>query len=670
MNPRRTLLLLLFLLAPGFLGAKTFKDLPDWAQAGYLASRQAPRPTGADQWVLLDRTEFAYTGDGEIALHRYRLVEVLARPGVDAGVFLLTGLGGGASKVKKLKGWNLRPDGDLVKLDSDSVVAVERPGDSTGIENTRLTGARLDRVVEGSLVAFESLQVMTHPAGPASIAWVMEPQPVFRWELRAVTQGGWFRNLKQVSHRMEFSHFSPWIPAPIVVPDVSIAAENVPALPAGEGASPSMWAMLPRVTVRFMDPDLKGVPALDSWNGIASWAEAVFLEKAPPTPVPVDASRSRLDTLRGICQWMRTQLTYKQVYLSPDRGWVPLSASDVARRRYGDCKDLASCLIGAARAQGFEAHPVLARIPFERIEEDDPVHLACFNHVIAAIALPQTLHLDAEVETPAGRFLLVDPTARLTPLGKLPLGHAGGRLLICLKGAGVWVEVPESALEQPRMEADLDGKASMSGGLQGRLRLTEWADSRDLRSSALDMSPLEFQHFLFSQVLALPSNARLQVVRHSLPLDLEQPFQVEVDLEVPKAFDLHGAEWDLQALGIFRMVPPLIQKAGQARRSPISTTGRDTFVAKATLAVPVPLAPLLPHREGSSPFHAFQWEAQARPGEGGGCTLTLRFQNARKPATFGYAAREEGLSAWMKDRRAMQDVLADALAFDAGSPRP
>ncbi|HEX9082751.1 MAG TPA: hypothetical protein VF768_10755, partial [Holophagaceae bacterium] len=273
MNLRPTLLLL---LAPTLLGAGTARDLPDWAQAVYQASRQSAKPAEADEWVLLDRTEFAYTGDGEIAIHRYRLTEVLTRRGVGAGLFTLTGLGGGASKVKKLKGWNLRPDGELVKLDSDSVVAVERPGDSTGISNTRLTGAGLERVVEGSIVAFESLQVETHPGGPAEITGVMEPQPIFRWEIRAATQAGWFRSLKQVSSRIQFSHFEPWIPSPTVVPGVSITADNIPALPAGESASPSSWGILPRVAITFMDPDLKGVPALDSWNGIASWTDSVF----------------------------------------------------------------------------------------------------------------------------------------------------------------------------------------------------------------------------------------------------------------------------------------------------------------------------------------------------------------------------------------------------------
>lgn len=649
----------------GLQAAKTFKDLPDWAQPVYEASRQARKPADADDWVLLDRTEFAYTGDGEIAIHRYRLIEVLTDRGIGAGVFTLTGLGGNASKVKKLKGWNLRPDGDLTRLDSDTVVAIERAGDSGGISNERLTGAGLGRVVRGSIIAFESLQVETNPGGPAEITNVMERAPIFRWEIHAATQGGWFRNLKQVSYRIEISHFSPWITSPVVVPDVSIAADNIPPIPQGEGAAPPAWSTFPRVAIRFMDPDLKGVPSLDSWNGIASWTEAVFLEQAPPTWLPIQTSAAGLDALKVIRQWISAHVTYKQIYLSPERSLIPLTASDVIRRRYGDCKDLASCFLAAARSRGFEAFPVLARIPNERIEAGDPVNPASFNHVIIAIALRQTLHLDSEVETQAGRFLLVDPTARLTPLGKLPVNHASGRLMICLKDKGIWVEVPQAVLEQPRLEASLTGTGKPSGELHGNLRIREWANSRNLRSAALEMSPLEFQQFLYSKFLALPANARIQVVHHSDPLDVDHPFEVELSLDDPRGFEIHGSKWDLNPMGIFRMVPPLIEKAGQARLLPVETFDRETVVVQADLTVPIHLTPLLPHRITTSPFHDFRWDAQVLPAEGGGSRLSLRFQDAGKPARFGFETRREGLSTWLKDRREMQDVIADALTFEA-----
>ena len=64
----------------------------------------------------------------------------------------------------------------------------------------------------------------------------MGNEPIFRWELAAGTREGWFRNLKKVALTLESWHFSPWIPEPRIVPGISIAADNVPALPRDEGA--------------------------------------------------------------------------------------------------------------------------------------------------------------------------------------------------------------------------------------------------------------------------------------------------------------------------------------------------------------------------------------------------------------------------------------------------
>jgi len=651
-------------IATQALSAQSLREFPDWALPAYRASRAIPKPDDADDWVLLDRTEFAYTGDGEIAIHRCRLVEVLTDRGTSAGVFRTIGLGGGASKVKKLKGWNFRPDGDTVKLDSVNVVAIEKPGDSSGVTNERVTSAVLQRVVKGSVVAFESVQTQVDPGGPATISWVMERSPIFRWEITAAAKGGWFTDLKQVSLSLNLRHFSPWIQTPTLVPNVSAAADNIPALPRDEGAISSGWNTLPRVSLKFMDPDLKGAPATASWDGIAAWEESVFADKAAPRPLPGQSVLEGKKGLDSIHQWVNSQLTYKQVYMSPERGLIPLSADQVVRRRYGDCKDLASCFIAAARADGFEAFPVLARIIEGRIEPDEPVNPACFNHVIVAVRLKDTLHLPSEVQTTGGRFLLIDPTGRLTSLGHLPIAHAKGRLMICAEGKGIWVDVPNVALEHPEVEVALAASVDRNGGLRGTLRVKESADARGLRSGALGLDPQEYQRSIFSNFLYLPSNAHIQVLRHSDPLDVSKPFEVEVSIEDPTAFEIHGTEWDLDGMGIFRMVPPLIQRPGQPRQYPVESTGEEAMDVQAEITVPGKLTPVVAHRTVGTAFRDFQWDAKTRATEDGETLLSLRLKNKQKPVYFGFETRNAGLAEWALDRRQMRNIAADALAFE------
>ena len=106
------------LLFPALLAGPFYK-LPGWASEQAMeASKEAP-PAGADAWVLLDRTEFAYRGDGEIRKRNYRLVRILTERGRDQGAFFIHGLGGTASQVTQLQGWNLRPDGELTRFNQD-----------------------------------------------------------------------------------------------------------------------------------------------------------------------------------------------------------------------------------------------------------------------------------------------------------------------------------------------------------------------------------------------------------------------------------------------------------------------------------------------------------------------------------------------------------------------
>lgn len=648
----RRWLLPLLLLAP--LAGRDLSSLPEWARphAGAALAEQAPKD--ADAWVLFDRTEVAYRGDGEVQTRHLRLVQVLTDRGRTEALFTLGGLGGGASKVQKLKGWNLRPDGEVTKVEGSGIVSFENT-----LNSEARTMTQLARVEKGSLVAFESLQTQHHPLGPMWRTAILESHPIRRWEMEPARKEGWFTDLKAVAILVDRHHFEPWLTSVAALGEAGLAVDRVPALPKDEFHRPHDRNVLPWIGMRFLDPDLKSAPPWADWDGFARWTHARFAEKVTKPELPAFKGEPRA-RLAQLLDWMARQLRPQAVYQTPERGWIPLDAGEVGRRRYGDCKDLSTFLMAGCAAQGLQACPVLALVLVGKVEEHEPPG-PIFNHVITAIHLDESFGLPAEVETPEGRFLLVDPVDRFTPLGMLNEKHRGGRLLICTAKGGLWVAAPAAAIQASKVTLGLKGKADPFGVLRATLTVTEEGEGWGLRAAAQESGSEAFQSTFLAKALDLPPLARVKVLKSGEPLDLTKPFTVEFELIHPEGFKPSRKEAALPPLG-WRIVPSQAQKPGVPRCFPVSQGEEADFEFTCELTAPFGCVPILPAQEGGTPFRAFTWSAKAEP-EGAGTRLTLHLVHHRKHAYFGFQTREEGAAASRKDRAQVMAFMADALAF-------
>ena len=648
-------------LAASQLWSQDLSKLPEWARPHAMAAVKEQAPAGADAWVLLDRTEFAYTGRGEIAIQRLRLVRVLTEKALGQGTYLLGGLGGKASRVKSLKGWNLRPDGGVERIAKDNAVVVTS-GDGT------MTGAALPNVSRGSLVAWQSLQLLQSPMGPIGEVDPMEDYPVRRWELELAKQEGWFSNLKRVKVQMDLRGFAPWISSPEVVPEQSVKLSNLAALPSDEGSHPHSRNYLPRVVVRFLDPELSDVPALDQgWDSLARWFSQRYQGSFNPFPAPLTGTP--LERLQGIRKHMRDQFIYKQFYLSAERGWIPEEPGEVGRKRYGDCKDLAFYLVASARASGFQAFPVLCRIVEGALEKDEPLSPYAFNHVIAGVKLETSLGLASEVETPQGRFLLIDLTERYNPIGQMGQAHMGRRVMICLEKGALWVQVPGQAIVHPKVRVQLKGELNLLAHLKGTLSVEETGNALGLRSTLQEGGPKALKDYLLQSLLDLPPGAALEVVSHGIPLEVLRPLEVVLRVDLPEAFQVRGGEGTLPGF-FFPGIPAQIQKMGKPRRLPVQTLQGSLVECAAELKVGTPLQPVLPSLHFDSALRRLDWSVSAEPLEMGGCLLRWTLTNQRKAADFPIPDQEKGVQAWKQDRSAMQKLFRDGLAFKVQASAP
>lgn len=651
------------LLMMAFANAEDFRKLPDWARPhAEAASRETP-PAEAEAWVLLDRTELAYTGNGEVRTRKLRLVRILTERGRGEGAFMLAGLGGSASQIKKLKGWNLKPDGDLVKLDQDAVVTLDSDLLSDEVSTGTRTQVVLDQVEKGSLVAFESLEVFRHPMGPSDGRVIMQYHPVRRFELDLARREGWFgASLANVQIKVEPRHFEPWIkPTQIEqTPGMSFLVKDIPPLPRHEGAHPNWRNTLPWLMVRFSDPGLAEWVSQDSWDAMATGTYKrydAFL-KGQPLPLAGADAKARMQSLHA---WMQRELSYRQVYLAPERGWVPERPEEVMRKRFGDCKDLATFLMAQARKEGLEVSPVLARIVDGKLDPDEPVSHFAFNHVLAAVKLDKSWGFPGEVDTPKGRFLLMDPTSPLTPLGWLPSAHRGRRLLICTAAGAAWAEVPTAACGEEEIALRLKGKVDLKGDLEAEFHLVEKGNAYGLRGIGAFQGKGKLKEFVLRALEDLPPTGTLDLVDSSDPFQLERPFEVRLKLRYPQGLRKSGAELSLMPWGMVR-VPGMIQKPGMARRYPVLAGSGLHFRFEAEVEVPWALTPILPNAQVQSPWRQGIWKAEVKP-EGGAHLLRLEYEEQQKGAFFDFDKREEGVEAWKKDRNAVRRIRQDGLVF-------
>lgn len=641
---RRVLLALFAILS---LSGQDLSKLPDWAVPAAEAAKLATPPAEADAWVLLQRWEVVYRGDGEVRVKNYRLVKVLTERGLDEAGYGIGSFGGHASKVKRLKGWNLRPDGLVTKLDSDWTLTLEN-------EEKRVTLASLPRPMKGSLLAFESDYWEKAPTGPVLEEFPVESRPVRAWEL-AVTAP------PPAQASLAFRHCQPWFPEPAAPAGNALKLADLPAWPRSETGAPDGFDCFPTVIVAFQDPELKGPQKVASWDAHAQWTQGQFASRCVPSHIVNEPSLGPLEKLRAIHAWIAREIVYNQVYLSPDRGWVPEAGPEVIRKHYGDCKDYASLLLSEAKGEGFQGFPVLARVYEGRIEPGTPYLPYVFNHVIAAFRLERSLGLPAEIDSPQGRFLIVDPTDRFTPLGYLGSQHLGRRVMVCTDQGAVWLTIPATAIQKPVLKMDLAGAVDAQGALDATVRFEETGDALGLRAAIKRQGARDLAELLKARFFALPPTASMEVLSCGDPMDLTRSFRLEVRIRHPKGFRFVAGEGTLLPLGLPE-APPVLQTGTRARRLPIARDGIGTLEYRVKVDLPWAVTPVLTARTAETAFRTFQFDAKVEP-KGAGTTVDLHLVEEAKPAYFGYDALAQGAAAWKKDRSAVLSLREDGFAF-------
>jgi hypothetical protein len=429
--------------------------------------------------------------------------------------------------------------------------------------------------------------------------------PVRHSRLTAIAPGGWKVAWAAVRHNQSFD-FPPAVSVQGGLTRMTWEQRELPALP-DEPFGAEADALRTSVGVRLVRWTVGSRPAEGPTDAVALSAWLYALSKAPfGGERPRELARDLVSDLpddpelraRRLYNWVRDHIAYCAVSIGIG-GLRPHASGDVERHQYGDCKDKANLLHDMLAAVDIDSHMVVLYAHDGLPLVFEPVDWMT-NHAILEIVLPRGP-------------LLVDPTARTTPFGALPVSDQEAECLPVAHRGGALRRAPASRAEdnESRLELDLvpEGDA-----LTGRFHATLTGHRADqLRGALLEQSHEE-QLAALGKLLELPSQRLKEwTVEDGGAPDLPKPVKAKGQLSLPHAWrpsplqlvrlsDLVGSA--VPALPRVERHGPLVFPGRQRRQDVVRLTVDDA----AEIALPEPV-------ELSRPFGRYELRWTREPGQ-------------------------------------------------------
>lgn len=156
-----------------------------------------------------------------------------------------------------------------------------------------------------------------------------------------------------------------------------------------EGAQLSPREAEPNQPSAFLDYTWVQLSDLADWPELAERVEASWMSQGAPPGAEHDSVFAKPDqvdasAILGLVRHVQDSFRYLSVNLETG-GWIAAAPTETARRRHGDCKDLAWLAAAVLRSWGVAARPVLVGTGLrERVKDMLPAAML-FNHAILEV---------------------------------------------------------------------------------------------------------------------------------------------------------------------------------------------------------------------------------------------------------------------------------------------
>jgi Domain of Unknown Function with PDB structure (DUF3857)/Transglutaminase-like superfamily len=472
-------LVLIGVLMVSFANANAFAgdDAPTWLrQAANLTIPTYDKDVTAV--VLVDDGTISVGDDGRIVKVYNFAVRILRRDGrgyAQARVGYVPDSG----KVKELRAWLIRGDGDVKRYGKDETL------DMAGATNDVYNEYRMKGISASSEADAGMVFGYTYTTEDRSVFsqddWAFQGAiPAISSRYTLALPSGWHADAVTFNH----SKVEPKVSGSTYTWELT----NLDPVPR-EPLSPSLTNLVARLAVSYYPPagQNSGIKTFANWSDVSAWMS----ELEDPQVVVDDAlagkareltanARSEYEKIQAIGRYVQNiQYISIQTGLGRGGGYRPHLSTQVFAKSYGDCKDKANLMRAMLKVVGITAFPVSIYSgdpDYVRPEWPSPQQ---FNHCIIAVKVSDETRGPTIIQhARLGRLLIFDPTAEETPVGDLPSYLQGSLALIDSKEIEALVKMPvtppESNLLDRQIEASIDGNGSLVATIREKAN-GQWA---------------------------------------------------------------------------------------------------------------------------------------------------------------------------------------------------
>lgn len=260
-------------------------------------------------------------------------------------------------------------------------------------------------------------------------------------------------------------------------------AKNVEAIKE-EGMCPSFFKLVPQIRIRPVNFHYEGYDAtINDWNDLGVWMSDNLLRGRDELPVAtvskvkklVDGVEDDLEKAKIIYKYVQENTRYISVQVGIG-GMRPISAIDVDRVKYGDCKGLSNYTKALLKAVGVEAYYVHVEAGREQVDFDEEfADLAQGNHVILAIPYK-------------GRYYWIDCTSSVHPFGFVGDFTDNRKAFVIKPDGGEIVSTPAYLDEQNYQLTKASYRLQVDGSIEGDVRIDTYGIQYDDRFTLAERS--------------------------------------------------------------------------------------------------------------------------------------------------------------------------------------